>query len=141
MRSENAIYGGEMSEHHYFRDFAYCDSGMIPWLLVVDLMSSKKQTLSQLVNAYMAKYPCSGEINYRVNDVSAVLQRIEATFLKQAISTDHTDGLSMEFLDWRFNVRASNTEPLLRLNIEARADHSLVTDRVAYLEFLIHESN
>lgn len=138
MRAENAIYGGEMSAHHYFRDFAYCDSGMIPWLLVADLMSRKQQALSQLVNARVAKFPCSGEINYRVASVLDVLQHIEAIFLGLAISTDRTDGLSMEFSDWRFNVRASNTEPLLRLNIEARADVYRVDGRVAYLTSLIH---
>lgn len=122
MRLENAIYGGEMSAHHYFRDFGYCDSGMIPWLLVAALMSVKKVSLSSLVNARVAAYPCSGEINYRVDDAKSILQRIEAQYAPQAMKIDRTDGLSIEMADWRLNVRTSNTEPLLRLNVESRGD-------------------
>ncbi|MDN0076839.1 phosphomannomutase CpsG [Crenobacter sp. SG2303] len=141
MRAENAIYGGEMSAHHYFRDFAYCDSGMIPWLLVAALMSRKQASLSSLVGERMAAYPCSGEINYRVIDVPAVLARIEAAYESQALCVERTDGLSMEMADWRFNVRASNTEPLLRLNVESRANPGRVSAGVADLERLIKESN
>jgi phosphomannomutase len=137
MRSENAVYGGEMSAHHYFRDFAYCDSGMIPWLLVSELISRSGKPLSQLVGERMAAYPCSGEINYRVTDVAATLARVVGHFTRQNPETDHTDGISMEFPDWRFNLRSSNTEPLLRLNVEARADAATVARHVTEIETLI----
>lgn len=137
MRAENAIYGGEMSAHHYFRDFAYCDSGMIPWLLVAELMSATGQPLSRLVGERIAAYPCSGETNYTVGNVAAVLSRIEQAYAAQARSVDRTDGLSMDLGEWRFNVRASNTEPLLRLNVEARADAKLVQQAASALETLI----
>ena len=137
MRSENAIYGGEMSAHHYFRDFAYCDSGMIPWLLVIELLSSKNATLSQLVGARMRAYPCSGEINYKVNNAKDIIARIEDTFKHEALSIDCTDGLGMDMPDWRLNVRTSNTEPLLRLNIETRVKPELVLEKVAEVERLI----
>ncbi|MDE1164237.1 MAG: phosphomannomutase [Pseudomonas sp.] len=120
MRQEDAVYGGEMSAHHYFRDFAYCDSGMIPWLLVAALMSETGKTLAQLVDERIDAYPCTGEINYRVADVRATLNKIRAHFEPRALDVDETDGVSMAFHTWRFNVRGSNTEPLLRLNIEAR---------------------
>lgn len=139
MRKEDAVYGGEMSAHHYFRDFAYCDSGMIPWLLVAELMSAKQASLSSLVDARGAAYPCSGEINYRVNDSHAILQRIESRYAAKAIQIDRIDGLSMEMTDWRLNVRTSNTEPLLRLNIETRADQQKVGQLVAEVEGLIKE--
>ncbi|GGP25436.1 phosphomannomutase CpsG [Silvimonas amylolytica] len=139
MRAENAIYGGEMSAHHYFRDFAYCDSGMIPWLLVTELVSRKQQSLSSLVADRMQAYPCSGEINYRVEDVPAVLARIEAVYGDKAELIERVDGVSMSFADWRFNVRASNTEPLLRLNVESRASAERVNQCVAALEALILE--
>lgn len=139
MRLENAIYGGEMSAHHYFRDFGYCDSGMIPWLLVAQLLSVKQASLSSLVGERMAAYPCSGEINYRVNDAGKIMAKIEAQFAPQALLVDRTDGLSIEMRDWRVNVRTSNTEPLLRLNIESRADQPLVWQAVATVEALIKE--
>jgi len=139
MRAENAIYGGEMSAHHYFRDFAYCDSGMIPWLLVAELMSIRDLPLSRLVGERIAAYPCSGEINYTVDNVAAVLARIEQAHAGQARAVDRTDGLSMDLGNWRFNVRASNTEPLLRLNVETRADEPLVAQSVSALEALIKE--
>jgi phosphomannomutase/phosphoglucomutase len=138
MRSENAVYGGEMSAHHYFRDFAYCDSGMIPWLLVAELISRSGRPLSKLVGERMAAYPCSGEINYRVTDVVATLARVVGHFTRQNPERDHTDGISMEFPDWRFNLRSSNTEPLLRLNVEARADATAVAHRVTEIEMLIN---
>lgn len=137
MRKENAIYGGEMSAHHYFRDFAYCDSGMIPWLLVAELMSRQGRKLSELVGARMAAYPCSGEINYTVNDAKAVLAAVQAHFAEQNPKVDTTDGLSLEFADWRMNVRASNTEPLLRLNIESRGNAALVEKQLRVLEGLV----
>jgi len=137
MRLENAVYGGEMSAHHYFRDFAYCDSGMIPWLLVAELISVAGKPLSELVNERMAKYPCSGEINYRVADVSIVLDKILKHFAIENPVIDRTDGISLEFEQWRFNLRSSNTEPLLRLNVETRADEALMKAKVAEIEQLI----
>jgi phosphomannomutase/phosphomannomutase/phosphoglucomutase len=137
MRKENAIYGGEMSAHHYFRDFAYCDSGMIPWLLVAELMSTQGKKLSELVGARMAAYPCSGEINYTVSDARAVLQAVKAHYASENPTEDTTDGLSLEFAEWRMNVRSSNTEPLLRLNIESRANPALVAEQVKTIESII----
>lgn len=139
MRTEDAIYGGEMSAHHYFRDFFCCDSGMIPWLLVTALMSATGKTLAQLVDECIAAYPCSGEINYRVDEVSDTLQKILAHYLPQNPQVDETDGISLEFADWRFSLRGSNTEPLLRLNVESRANPALVTQHVAEIERLIQE--
>lgn len=131
MRTENAIYGGEMSAHHYFRDFAYCDSGMIPWLLVCELLSQTGQSLSSLVAERIAKFPCSGEINFKVDNVANAIQAIRQHYQSSAIDFDDTDGLSVSFDTWRFNLRGSNTEPLLRLNVESRADAALVQDKVA----------
>ena len=131
MRLEDAIYGGEMSAHHYFRDFAYCDSGMIPWLLVAQLMSVKNQALSALVDERIALYPCSGEINFHVADVKASIAAVREHFAAlQPLVIDTTDGLSMEFADWRFNLRGSNTEPVLRLNVESRQDLALMQAQV-----------
>jgi phosphomannomutase len=129
MRAENAVYGGEMSAHHYFRDFAYCDSGMIPWLLVAGLMSASGKPLSALIEEREAKFPCSGEINSRVADPRALLAEIERRYTTGALGVDRTDGLSIEFADWRFNVRMSNTEPVVRLNVESRADRALMAAR------------
>lgn len=119
MRKENAIYGGEMSAHHYFKDFAYCDSGMIPWLLVVMLLSETKKPLSTLVREMITQFPCSGEINFKVKDLKETIARILAHYEPLNPEIDTTDGISLNFGEWRFNVRASNTEPLLRLNIES----------------------
>jgi len=129
MRVEDAVYGGEMSAHHYFRDFAYCDSGMIPWLLVTELMSRRGQPLSRLVGERIARYPASGEINRRLRDPAATLARIEAHYRGSARGADFTDGLSMEFDRWRFNLRSSNTEPVVRLNVESRGDQALMEDK------------
>ena len=137
LRREDAVYGGEMSAHHYFRDFAYCDSGMIPWLLVAELISRSGRTLADLVDARMAAFPCSGEINYRVPAVAPVIERVLAHFRPQDPGIDRTDGISLEFPDWRFNLRASNTEPLLRLNVEARGDEAVVSRHVAEIAALI----
>lgn len=122
MREHNAVYGGEMSAHHYFRDFSYCDSGMIPWLLVISVLSETRQSLSSLVEEMITKFPCSGEINFKVADTQVTIQKLFDHFADQNPSIDHTDGVSLDFGVWRFNVRASNTEPLLRLNIETRLD-------------------
>ncbi len=137
MRLENAIYGGEMSAHHYFRDFAYCDSGMIPWLLVTGLISASGQPLSRLVAARMAAYPCSGEINRTIADPPAVLSKVEAAYRAQAGSIEHVDGLSMSMGDWRFNLRMSNTEPVVRLNVESRGNRELMEAKTAELLALI----
>jgi phosphomannomutase/phosphoglucomutase len=140
MRAEDALYGGEMSAHHYFRDFFYCDSGMIPWLLVAGLMSEAGNTLAELVDLRIKAFPCSGEINYQVADVAATLQRVRERLLPQALALDETDGLSLDFGLWRMNLRGSNTEPLLRLNVEARADSHEVAVRVSELENMIKEA-
>lgn len=122
MREHNAAYGGEMSAHHYFRDFAYCDSGMIPWLLAIAVLSETQQSLSSLVEEMISKFPCSGEINFKVADTQATIQKLFDHYADQQPEIDQTDGVSLDFGAWRFNVRASNTEPLLRLNIESRRD-------------------
>jgi len=137
MRLENAVYGGEMSAHHYFRDFAYCDSGMIPWLLVTGLISSGGQPLSAMVAERMAAYPCSGEINRTIEDPTAVLAKVEEVYRAQAQSTEHVDGLSMVMGDWRFNLRMSNTEPVVRLNVESRSNSALMTAKTTELLNLI----
>jgi len=141
MRVENAIYGGEMSAHHYFRDFAYCDSGMIPWLLVSELMSQTGKQLSQLVAERIALYPCSGEINFKVANVASAISAIQAYFENNSENNpptlDFTDGLSVTFANWRFNLRGSNTEPLLRLNVESRADTKLIEAKVAEISTFI----
>jgi phosphomannomutase len=126
MRDRDAVYGGEMSAHHYFKDFAYADSGMIPWLLVAAIMSRRDCPLSELVNERVAKFPASGEINRTVADAKAAIENIEHKFSGAAVKIEHVDGLSMEFPDWRFNLRMSNTEPLVRLNVESRGDIALM---------------
>lgn len=139
MRLENAVYGGEMSAHHYFRDFAYCDSGMIPWLLVAELISKKGQSLSELVAERVAAFPCSGEINRTVNDPAQVLAAVEQHYAGQAAHVDRTDGLSLAFERWRFNLRLSNTEPVIRLNVESRGDSELMQQRTEDLLKLIEQ--
>lgn len=124
MREHNAAYGGEMSAHHYFRDFAYCDSGMIPWLLAIVVLSETGKSLSSLVEEMIAKFPCSGEINFKVADTQHTINKIFDHFADQNPAIDRTDGVSLDFGEWRLNVRASNTEPLLRLNIESRSDQN-----------------
>jgi len=133
MRAENAVYGGEMSAHHYFRDFAYCDSGMIPWLIVAEIIGRTGKSLSALVSERMAMFPASGEINRKLIDPAGAIRKIEELFRTNAVSIDHTDGLSMEFSSWRFNLRSSNTEPLVRLNVEARGDEKLMRDKTAQI--------
>jgi phosphomannomutase len=137
MRREGAVYGGEMSAHHYFRGFMSCDSGMIPWLLAARLVSTSGRSLTDLVGAMRRDFPSSGEINFRVTDLPAVVARVQAVLEPEARSADRTDGLSLDFGDWRMNLRASNTEPLLRLNVEARGNAGLVTDGVARVRALI----
>ena len=137
MREVDAIYGGEMSAHHYFRDFAYCDSGMIPWLLVSALMASKQSSMAGLVAECAAAFPCSGEINREVADPAALLQAAEAQYGLGATHLEHVDGLSVEFDDWRFNLRMSNTEPVVRLNVESRGDQGLMQQKTEGLLAMI----
>ncbi|HPF28386.1 MAG TPA: phosphomannomutase, partial [Steroidobacteraceae bacterium] len=133
MREVDGVYGGEMSAHHYFRDFSYCDSGMIPWLLVLEQICASGKSLSELVGARMRAFPASGEINRKLPDAKKVLAAAEAKYAAGAVLVDHTDGLSIDFKDWRFNVRASNTEPLVRLNVESRGDAALMQAKTAEL--------
>lgn len=137
MRSEDAVYGGEMSAHHYFRDFAYCDSGMIPWLLVAERIGKTGTSLTDMLVERMAAYPCSGEINFRVDDAPTTVARIVEHYKTAAESIENIDGVSMSFGTWRFNLRSSNTEPLLRLNVEARGDASLMRGKTTELRNLI----
>ena len=134
MRKEDAIYGGEMSAHHYFRDFAYCDSGMIPWLLVAELLSVKNMTLSETIKERIRLFPCSGEINYKVNNSQSIIDDIEHGYKDEALNIDRTDGFSLEMKTWRLNIRSSNTEPVLRLNIESQNNPLLVNEKVREIE-------
>ena len=129
MREVDGVYGGEMSAHHYFRDFSYADSGMIPWLLVIALMSRTGKSLSELVGERQSMYPTSGEINRQVADAGETLKKLYDRYAGDAASVDDTDGYSFEFSDWRFNVRMSNTEPVVRLNVESRGDDSLMNEK------------
>jgi phosphomannomutase/phosphomannomutase/phosphoglucomutase len=132
MREVDGVYGGEMSAHHYFREFSYCDSGMIPWLLVLQVICERGQSLSELVGERMRLYPASGEINRRLAaDPKVILGRVQKRYESQAVGIDFTDGLSLEFPQWRFNLRTSNTEPLVRLNVESRGDEALMKEKTA----------
>ncbi len=126
MRAEDAVYGGEMSAHHYFRDFFYCDSGMIPWLLVMELITRSGKPLSALVNDMVMAYPSPGELNRTIADPAAAIKRVREHYQADALVIDETDGISMEFPQWRFNLRMSNTEPVVRLNLETRGDSVLL---------------
>jgi len=136
MRREDAVYGGEMSAHHFFREFSYCDSGMVPWLLVLEHMCETGKPLSALVGERVLRYPASGEINRRIADPRGALERVKARYAAAALCVDETDGVGIDFADWRFNLRLSNTEPLIRLNVETRGDRALLaakTDEVLRL--------
>jgi phosphomannomutase len=139
MREEDAIYGGEMSAHHYFRDFAYCDSGMIPWLLVAELLCVKGQSLAELVRDRMMAFPASGEINSKLADPATAIARVEQHYAASALEIDHTDGISMAFPEWRFNLRSSNTEPVVRLNVESRGDVALMEARTKDILALLNQ--
>lgn len=139
MRKEDAIYGGEMSAHHYFRDFAYCDSGMIPWLLISALLSIKNEPLSQLVADRIAAYPSSGEINRKLKEPEQAIAAILDQYQADALVIDKTDGISVDFSDWRFNLRQSNTEPVLRLNVESRGNVELMTQKTKDLLAIIEQ--
>jgi phosphomannomutase/phosphoglucomutase len=138
MRAEDAIYGGEMSAHHYFREFAYCDSGMIPWLLVAERMSISGQPLAAMLDERMRAFPCSGEINFHVGDTNTVIQAVLTRYLSEGGELMRIDGIGVEFPDWRFNLRSSNTEPLLRLNVETRGNEALMRSKTEELRALIH---
>src|SRR5690606_38307878 len=138
-RLEDAVYGGEMSAHHYFRDFAYCDNGNIPWLLVTELLCVRDKKLSTLVADRMAKFPCSGERNNTVGNPKGIIQSIEKHYTASAKEVKKVDGLSMEFDNWRFNIRMSSTEPVLRLNIEARDDVALMEEKTQELLGFVKE--
>lgn len=135
MRANEVLYGGEMSAHHYFRDFSYCDSGMIPWLLVTELMCRTGKKLSQLVGERMEMFPCSGEINRKVEDSAAILAALAEKYADG--QQDHMDGLSVAYDNWRFNVRVSNTEPVMRLNLETKGDVKLMEEKTQELLALI----
>lgn len=140
MRAEDAIYGGEMSAHHYFREFAYCDTGMVPWLLVAERVCATGIPLAEMVERRIAAYPCSGEINFKVANATSVVEGIHGRYAAAAIVEDRTDGLSLEFPEWRFNIRSSNTEPLLRLNVETRANPALLADKTSELSAMIDQA-
>ncbi len=131
MREVNAIYGGEMSAHHYFRDNYYSDSGLIPFLLVMELMSLEDKPLSELVGEMIRKFPCSGEINSRIENPKEKLFQLKEKYSDGKL--DEIDGVSVAYDNWRFNVRMSNTEPLLRLNVEAKGDENLMKEKTEEL--------
>jgi phosphomannomutase len=128
-----------MSAHHYFRDFAYCDSGMIPWLLVLERICTSGKSLAELVDERIQRFPCSGEINRKVPDGKAAISAVQSKYVGEAKSLDYTDGLSMEFSDWRLNLRSSNTEPLIRLNVESRGSHERMREKTAEILALLRD--
>jgi phosphomannomutase len=140
MREVDGIYGGEMSAHHYFRDFSYADSGMIPWLLVAELVSTSGKSLSELVGERQAKFPASGEINRHVEDAGQTLQSLHDQYAGDALLVDDVDGYCFEFPEWRFNIRMSNTEPVVRLNVESRANTSLMKEKTAEILAVIDQA-
>lgn len=139
MRAEDAIYGGEMSAHHYFRDFSYCDSGMIPWLLVAELLCMKSTSLSKMVEERIAKYPSPGEINSKLENPKEAIERVLNAYQEEALVIDKTDGISIEFEQWRFNLRSSNTEPVVRLNVESKGDIALMEEKTADILKLLRQ--
>ena len=141
MRKEDAIYGGEMSAHHYFRDFAYCDSGMIPWLLVAEMMSKQDTKLSEMVKNRIENSPSLGEINSQLEDPQAAITRVLNCYKGDAINIDETDGISLEFENWRFNLRSCNTEPVVRLNVESKRNIPLMQEKTAEILDLLRGCN
>mgnify|MGYP001176539488 FL=1 len=137
MRSREAVYGGEMSAHHYFRDFAYCDSGMIPWLLIAELVSHSERSLGDWVKDRYAAFPSSGEINFTVADTGKAIENVLSAHRAAALSIDQTDGVSLAFGDWRFNLRRSNTEPLVRLNVEGKGNADALAAHVSAIADLL----
>jgi len=140
MRAHEAIYGGEMSAHHYFRDFAYCDSGMIPWLLVAELVSRSGRSLGDWVNDRFAAFPSSGEMNFKVADAGSAIENVLKAYRADACSLDETDGVSLAFEDWRFKLRRSNTEPLVRLNVEGKSEANALETHVSSITDLLGET-
>jgi phosphomannomutase/phosphomannomutase/phosphoglucomutase len=140
MRREDAVYGGEMSAHHFFREFSYCDSGMIPWLMVLEIMSQTGKPLSELVGERMRMFPASGEVNRRLDDPAAAMRRVRERFGPVALLVDETDGVGFDFEDWRFNLRMSNTEPLIRLNVESRGDADLMRRKTEEVLAVLEEA-
>ena len=140
MREVDAVYGGEMSAHHYFRDFAYCDSGMIPWLLVAGLIAEKGKSLADLIAERAEAFPCSGEINRTISDPKSLITAVEATYGHGSRRVEYVDGLSIDLDDWRFNLRMSNTEPVVRLNVESRGDRDLMERKTAELLAMIDQA-
>lgn len=141
MRSEDAVYGGEMSAHHYFRDFSYCDSGMLPWLLIAELVANAGKPLSSFVQQQQTNFPISGEINSTLKNPQASMDSVFEYFQDEAIRIDKTDGISLEFKNWRFNLRSSNTEPVVRLNVESRADETLMNEKTKQILTLLEQFN
>ncbi|WP_424411563.1 phosphomannomutase CpsG [Pasteurella sp. PK-2025] len=139
MREVDAIYGGEMSAHHYFRDFFYCDSGMIPWLLVMELVCTTGKTLGELVGESIDTYPSPGEINSKLADAKSAIARVRAAYEKDAVSVNDIDGISIEYPNWRFNLRSSNTEPVVRLNLETRGDKQLMAEKTEEILALLRQ--
>ncbi len=140
MREVDAVYGGEMSAHHYFRDFAYCDSGMIPWLLVAGLIAEKGKSLADLIAERAEAFPCSGEINRTISDPKALINSVEASYGHGSRRIEYVDGLSIDLDDWRFNLRMSNTEPVVRLNVESRGDRDLMERKTTELLAMIDQA-
>lgn len=141
MRKVGGIYGAENSAHHFFRDFSYCDSGMIPWLIVAQIISETNESLYELVSDLEKEFPCSGEINLPASHVDRVMQAVEKEYAKDAKEIQHIDGLGMDFGEWRFNLRASNTEPLIRFNMETRGDKLLLEEKKkAIMEFIKNQN-
>ena len=141
LRRVRGVYGAEMSAHHFFRDFSYCDSGMIPWLIVAEIVSATGKSLAALVREMEERYPVSGEINLPARDVAGVLRAAEEKYRSEAKEISHLDGVSMDFGSWRFNLRPSNTEPLIRFNMETRGDRALLEEKEKEVMDFIREAN
>lgn len=138
MRRVKGIYGAENSAHHFFREFSYCDSGMIPWLIVAQIMSEKGKHLGELVSEMEEEFPCSGEINLTVKNSDFILEKVKEKYGKDARRVDLIDGVGIEYEDWRFNLRPSNTEPLIRFNMETRGDRKLLEEKKKEIMDFIH---
>jgi phosphomannomutase len=139
MRQADAVYGGEMSGHHYFRNFAYCDSGMIPWVVMAQHLSRTGKPLSSLVDERIRLFPSSGEINRKIGDVKGAVEAVRQRYQPGSVKVEHVDGMSIEHPRWRFNLRSSNTEPLLRLNVESRGDAPLMQEKTAEILAVIDQ--
>ncbi|HOX10577.1 MAG TPA: phosphomannomutase/phosphoglucomutase [Candidatus Moranbacteria bacterium] len=137
MRKENVVFGGEMSAHYYFKDYFFCDNGLIPFVMMLEFLSTEKKTLSEIMTEmFWNKYFVSGEINSEVSDVKTKISEAKSKYSPQAKNVDETDGVSIEFEDWRFNLRGSNTEPVIRLNVEAKTKERMEEKRDELLEII-----